>query len=346
MAKVSVVIPIYNSEKFIRKCIESCINQTLKDIEIIIVDDESEDNSLFIAKEYAKKDNRIKVYNQKNSGVSVSRNKGIDEATSEWITFLDGDDWIQNDFIEKMYNIAIKKNYDIVISGFYSNNRNVEKVERFLSINSREIKSNEQISLVKNCIRKTELGYKNSSTNIGVPWAKLYNVNYIRKNRCYFKVGLKRMQDMIFNLEAFYLAKKIMYINEPLYHYRIHENSATTKYTKDFFDTAKNILNSLKEFMNKYNLNEELNDYYNAKVLILFLEIIKLQIVPNQNKEKFIKKIKKIKSIRNKEPFRSSITLKLNNLLTKQEKILNIFTCLKMDIIIYILYKYKRKKVE
>ena len=102
MPKISVIVPVYKVEKFLPKCLESLINQTLKDIEIICINDGSPDNSLKILEEYAKKDSRIKIINQKNAGPSVARNNGMSAASGEYIGFVDSDDWIDLDFYEKL----------------------------------------------------------------------------------------------------------------------------------------------------------------------------------------------------------------------------------------------------
>ena len=102
MTKISVIIPVYNSEKFLKKCLDSIINQTLNDIEIICIDDGSTDKSLRILNNFADKDNRITIINQKNSGPSAARNKGIENAKGEYIGFVDSDDWIDLDFYEKL----------------------------------------------------------------------------------------------------------------------------------------------------------------------------------------------------------------------------------------------------
>ena len=119
MSKVSIVVPIYNVEKYLEQCIDSIINQTLKDIEIILVDDGSPDNCPQICDDYAKKDSRIKVVHKKNGGLSSARNAGIEVATGDYIGFVDSDDYIELDMYEKMYSIAIENNVDFVMSDYY-----------------------------------------------------------------------------------------------------------------------------------------------------------------------------------------------------------------------------------
>lgn len=115
--KVSIIVPVYNVEKYLAKCLDSLINQTLKEIEIVVVNDGATDNSPQIIEEYSKKEPRIKVVNQENAGLSAARNSGINAATAEFMTFLDSDDWLDEDFVEKLYNAAINNNTDIAVGG-------------------------------------------------------------------------------------------------------------------------------------------------------------------------------------------------------------------------------------
>ena len=119
MVKVSIIVPVYNVEKYLSKCLESLINQTLKDIEIICVNDGSTDNSLSILKEYANKDSRIKIIDKQNEGVSVARNTGIEVATGEYLIFVDSDDYLVENACEKALNTIEHNNSDICIFGHY-----------------------------------------------------------------------------------------------------------------------------------------------------------------------------------------------------------------------------------
>jgi len=122
--KVSIIIPAYNIEKYIEKCIKSAINQTIKDIEIIVVNDGSTDGTLEIINKFSKIDNRIKIINKKNGGVSSARNIGFEISFGEYIQYIDGDDWIEQDACEILYDFAIKNDLDMVVSDFYYDDRN------------------------------------------------------------------------------------------------------------------------------------------------------------------------------------------------------------------------------
>lgn len=124
MIKVSIIVPVYNVEKYLRECLDSLIGQTLKDIEIITINDGSPDNSLQILEEYAAKDARVKVINQKNAGLSAARNRGMEAACGEYVAFIDSDDWVDVDFCERLYDAAIREKADIAAGEIISCSEN------------------------------------------------------------------------------------------------------------------------------------------------------------------------------------------------------------------------------
>ena len=121
--KISVIVPVFNAEKYLKMCLNSLVSQTLKNIEIICIDDGSTDNSLAILDKFKSKDDRIKIIKQKNYGVSMARNNGISEAQGEYIGFVDADDWVDKDFFEKLYNATQKYNADIATAGYLGEER-------------------------------------------------------------------------------------------------------------------------------------------------------------------------------------------------------------------------------
>ena len=138
MAKVSIIVPVYNVEQYLHRGIESLLNQTLKDIEIILIDDGSKDNSGRICEEYSKTDKRIKFVSKINGGVSSARNEGIRISTGEYVAFMDPDDWVEPDMYENMYNQAKSTNSDSAICNYYVDNK--DKYAKFNADTSRSIR--------------------------------------------------------------------------------------------------------------------------------------------------------------------------------------------------------------
>ena len=227
---VSIIIPVYNVEKYIEKCLNSVLNQTLKDIEIICINDGSTDNSLMILKEFAKKDKRIVLINQENKGQGESRNLGISIAKGEYIAFLDSDDWVEKDFYEKLYNQAVADGDDIVCSEtIYYQKGNFER-NNFVS-------------------KKIHKAYKKRNTNyelfqqIGasVIWNKIYKKSIFSDKNIYFP-NLPRFEDNYFTFAVFSTKPKIGYCLDTAIYYRIRENSVMTSIVegdKKYFDILK-----------------------------------------------------------------------------------------------------------
>jgi glycosyltransferase involved in cell wall biosynthesis len=235
--KVSIIIPVYNVSKYLRKCLDSVINQTLKDIEIIVVNDCSPDPlDDEICKEYVKKDNRIKyIKHKKNLGLGGARNTGIKNATAKYIGSVDGDDWVDEDMFEQLYNKITEKDWDVVICGFKRVNQKGE------ILSSIDFKNNKDIVDTKN---------KNIFT-ISNPafWNKLWKKSLYTKNNIYFPNHLY-FQDLATTPRIFYYANKITYLNTTPYNYlwtRKGSVSLTTsqKHIQDYFK----VFNILKDFL-------------------------------------------------------------------------------------------------
>ena len=249
MSKVSVIIPVYNTEKFLRECLDSVINQTLKDIEIICVDDGSTDDSLNILKEYAEKDERIRVLKNSHSGAGACRNKALQSANGEYLAFVDSDDFCELEFLEKMYNKAIRTSSDIVICAVNSYNTNTgikEKLPYSLELNNLPKEDVFNAFSMQKTIFNT---FQNWNVN------KLFKHSFIKKHNINFQ-ELYRTNDLLFTCTALVLAKKITTINESLMIYRtgMNTNSQATNhlYPTDFYKAFI----ALKDFLVKNNLYE------------------------------------------------------------------------------------------
>lgn len=244
---ISIIVPIYNAEKYLNKCIDSLVNQTKKEIEIILINDGSTDNSERIIKEY--KDKRIKYFKNKNQGIGKTRNFGIEKAEGKYIMFLDSDDYLDKAACEKMYNKAENDNLDIVMCDFYKeyDNGNIEEI-RTITFKNSSLKDNPDII-----------------TEYLSPWAKIYSSEMIKKNNIKFVENLK-YEDAPFVIETLCCAKKIGKVDECLNYYLIHSNSETTVIDKKCFDILKII-----DIIRKYTNNKE---YLKEKIDKLTVRII------------------------------------------------------------------------
>lgn len=336
---VSIIVPIYKVEKFIEKCIESLILQTYRNIEIILVEDGSPDNSGKICDKYAKEDDRIIVIHQKNKGVSVARNEGMKKANGNWIIFVDGDDFVPIDMVENLYNAAIEESCDICFGNYYIVTKERIKEKKYYDIpqKSKIFTEEDKIILLRKCME-----------NLGVPWGKIYKKDVIERNNIKFKPSLKRMQDSIFNLYVFKEARNIKFINKTVYNYRQFIESSCYKYNPNIEEIAKNILEEIEIFIKRYKLSKQLKNDYDKKSFKLFIEIIKLYYIPKESPLNNKEKIEKIKELSKKMPYKQAIkniklrdlnmNYKIAALLAKTHRIVGLYLFYK------IIYKNKMKK--
>ena len=248
MPKISIIVPVYNVEKYIDKCLKSLVNQTLKDIEIIIVNDGSLDRSEEIIEKYVK-DNptKIKYYEKKNGGLSSARNYGLEYATGEYIAFLDSDDYVEINMYEEMYNLAKKENADMVECDFIWEWEYGKKIFD----TRREYETKEEM------MRKPRV----------VAWNKIYKRENINKIR--FPEGLI-YEDMDFFYKLLPNLNKISYINKYFVHYTQREDSITNKQTEkveDIFKILDNIFNYYID-QNLYNKYEKELKYMSRRILL------------------------------------------------------------------------------
>ncbi|MBQ8751382.1 MAG: glycosyltransferase family 2 protein [Alphaproteobacteria bacterium] len=235
MVKVSIIVPIYNVEKYLSRCLESIINQTLPEIEIICINDGSKDNSLAILEEYALKDNRIKVINMpQNKGQSVARNKGLEIAKGEYIMFVDSDDYIHPQSADILYNIAKKENVDIV-STTKVNNIGETKHSDIETYNIEDLKYKEHNSPIDN-ILKTKLSQS-------IIWDKIYKRELI-KNKPFIE-GIY-FEDWCWIICLFSSLKKYLSLDIALYNYNTTNTSTmrssfSSKKINDFVIGIKNV---------------------------------------------------------------------------------------------------------
>ena len=241
MPDISIIVPIYNAEKYIAKCVDSLVNQTKKELEFILINDGSTDNTEEIIKTY--KDKRIKYYKNKNQGIGKTRNFGISKSTGKYIMFLDSDDYLSKNACQKMYEKILESNSDLVVCDFY-------KVYDFGKTEEIKLSSFSETSLKGRPSIINEINL--------APWNKIYKRELIIKNKIKFIENLK-YEDAPFVIEALSKAKKITKINESLNYYVIHGNSETTVRDERCFDILKIVDIIRRNTKDKKYLKEEVD---------------------------------------------------------------------------------------
>jgi len=216
MPKISIIVPVYNVECYLRKCIDSILAQTLDDFECILINDGSTDNSGNICNQYAKTDNRIIVINQKNSGPSSARNAGLDKAKGEWIGFVDSDDWCDIDMFFQLYENSIRNNADVSACGWNRINQN--NIEKYIQKKEHIYNSSEAIYAMFS--NKYFAGYI---------WNKLIKARYFSEYNIRFDVNIVPFEETLVLYKILKLIKKVVYLPVPYYNYIINPDSITNK---------------------------------------------------------------------------------------------------------------------
>ena len=285
MVSISVVLPVYNVEEYLEECLDSIVNQTFTDLEIICVNDGSTDNSLDILKEYAKKDDRIIIIDQENGGHAVATNVGMDHATGKYLFLMDSDDMLKLDAFELTYNAAEEKQVDFVL--FKAINYDNEKDEFY---ESDDYNMNGLANHVgENIFSFDDLG--DWALRIAVtPWTKLYNREFIEKSQIRFAEGLI-FEDNTFFFEVLIQAKRIYFLKEHLFYRRWYDSSSTMAGDLRFTDSLA-ITTMTIDIFEKYGKLDDLfkRRLYNRKVS---MSIIRFGQIKPEFKEIFFDEMQK-----------------------------------------------------
>ena len=257
MFKVSVVVPVYNAQKYLRECLDSITKQTLKEIEIICVNDGSTDNSLDILNEYAQKDNRFKIINQENGGSGSARNRGIDASDAEYLMILDADDFFEDNMLEYLYYTAKSDQSDVAICGFYVyDNRSFEDVQIEYPHIPENLASPVETTNVKDLL-----------FNISAPnaWTKLWKTDLIKKNKIHFG-NYSYGEDAFFTWNGLAHSQKISFTNIPFIHYRWFNNEQQTSLCQNKLDCLLKTFTTLYDNLIKKGLYETYKQAYTLRI--------------------------------------------------------------------------------
>ena len=321
--KVSVIVPVYNVEKFIDKCLNSLVKQSLKEIEIIVVNDGTKDNSQKIIDKYVKKyPDKIKSYIKENGGQGSARNYGLKKATGEYIGYVDSDDFVEKDMYKKLYNKAKENNYDIVVCGNYNVSEDYQNknIDAFINNYNTDL---ENIFFGKMAV-----------------WNKIYKRDILIKNKLEFKEKVW-YEDLAFTLKAIMNSNTFAFIDEPLYDYLIREgstmNNSNVQRNLEILDAFNDILSYIQ-----HNKKEE----YFSKIEFLAIDHIYISAIVRVLKadaDYKVKRetIKKLIDYMNKK-FPNYKNNKYINTLSKNRKIIYKLINIKMYGLINLIFKVKK----
>ena len=266
MTKISVVVPAYNSEKYIEECLDSLLKQTLSDIEIICINDGSTDNTAQILEKYSDIHKNIKVYHRENSGLSVSRNFAIDVANGEYISFVDSDDWVSPDFYEKLYNAAKKYEADVACTNLLRTGGETDyyivKIDKYRTAEK-----------VKYKYKYAHIPESNYVMN------KIYKTSEIKRINLRFEPNIY-YEDVEFSHKALYYMKKLVTVPEAVYYYRDNPvsivNTVSKKHERDYYNSFFKALDFVQRKRIKIDYSKYPYEYKNSiKILGLPIIVIK-----------------------------------------------------------------------
>ena len=282
MIKFTIIIPVYNVEKYLQECLESIYKIKLDNKEIILVNDGSTDNSLKILEKYKEKYSyQTKLITQENQGLSEARNTGIRNASGEYILFIDSDDFIEPKVTEEFFKTAYSYKTDILIGDYleYFSDEDIRKRKHYSLSNKIE----------KDGLFFIENGVKNKCFEV-VACKNIYRRKFLIENNLFFKKGLLH-EDILFTLIAFYYAKKVRYFNDKeFYYYRKNNTSSImNKISKVNYQHLLYILNSLLKFISEKRIN---NVYFNRVILGIYMEIVLRRKFKNTTTFKKLLKLK------------------------------------------------------
>lgn len=264
---VSIVIPAYNCEDTIEQCLESVLNQTYEDIEVIVIDDGSKDNTYSLIEKIARKDNRVKYKKIPNSGPGGARNTGIDMATGQYLAFVDADDTVYPNYIEAMMVYMDKHDADMVLCNMEWITEEPETgVEQ-----DKEMRSNQDKEIIvyenKQAILEDIYSIMCNSWHMNALYSKIYKLEYIQKHNVRINEELDMGEDFQFNIKCMDYVEKIVIIPDELYRYLTLNSQLTYKYRPNLYEVRKIAIDEFNNFVEKYNLDKNIIHYLYVKLV-------------------------------------------------------------------------------
>lgn len=305
---ISIIIPVYNNAPYLKQCLDSVCGQTYPHLEIVAVNDGSEDDSLKILESYANSDDRIKVINQKNQGVSASRNCGLEVASGQYIMFLDGDDWIESVTCEKAISISEETNADIVLWPYCREYSAQRKPVYILGEYKQQWNKNNIHELYKRLIGidGEQLREPEKIDSVSVVWGKLYKKNLL--DNVHFidldKIGTS--EDTLYNIFVFSKAESAVYIPDLYSHYRkTNATSITSGYKKDLVSKWGNLYSLIKAHLDENKASEEFYKALNNRIALGLIGL-GLNIVQGTNLS-YIESIKELRMILSMDQYKKAL---------------------------------------
>lgn len=324
--QLSVIIPIYKVEKYLHKCLNSIINQSFTDIEIILIDDGSPDHCGQICDEYAQKDSRIIVIHKSNGGLCAARNDGIQRATGKWIAFIDSDDWCENDYYENMFRELNNRDVDVFMAGGHYLEYEDQKILKFNSHNPFFYEDRKDLDFLMAKVLAPQCGTDGDvyAASAGLPWDKLYKREFIKENDLLFDTDSKAWEDLLFNFYVFDKAKKVAGGTCFGYHYRMITTSITKSYNPQREKINYMFIDKLSLYMEQREKSEIIQNAIYCRSINMISNLFSSYYFNKSNSLSYYEVVEKVKAMKRMPYYYEAIHCKGNKLFSKRQKILKI----------------------
>lgn len=309
---LSIIIPVYKVEPYLGKCLDSIVGcnglegGNKYNIEVIVVDDGSPDKSGEIADGYSEKYPYFRVIHKQNAGVAAARNTGIMAASGEWLYFMDSDDWLADGALGLIQRQTLENpDADILLMDAYKDTPVHEEVwEHFKA--PAVFDNADDIGALWRGMLYFPLCDGSVNTPLAAPWDKVYNRKFVSENKLTFRENLKVLDDMVFNMEAFGRAAKVVYSKDRIYHYRYVEASITNSYRPDRVARDMEVFSFIEGYMDAKNADELFRQAYYCRVIKSFSICCRLSFFNHENGKAFHDKLAYVRKVMGSSPYREA----------------------------------------
>lgn len=292
---ISIIIPIYNVEKYLARCLDSVLGQTYKNIEVILVNDGSKDGSLALCEAYAQKDARIKVIDKVNEGVSVARNTGMRAATGKYIGFVDPDDWLEREMYERLYEGISQSEYPIALCNYFRDTK-MRSVPKVFEFEKNSLTAEEVVDkMITHMIGIEDITPKYTYI-MGCVWRGLYEREFFETHELQFTPGITIMEDLVFMVQALLKSKGVYIDHGVYYHYIQNPKSVLHSYNERMWEDQIRVHYLLEESLKEAGLEEKMRNRLDLRYISMVFAAIKNETFVKTDQE-FKDRVLNIKEI-------------------------------------------------
>ncbi len=320
---LTIIVPVYGiREEYLRRCLDSLLVRKESDIKVILIDDGSLDRSGAVCHEYMERDERLTVVHQKNAGVSAARNRGLLLSGTEWISFVDADDWVEPDYAQVLYEELSGRALEADVLLFdYIREQKSGGIKLALDIPEGEIRGRLLEEIRKSTYYKLLIRGKNSPYDMVVLWNKVYRRRFLEEHGVSFITEARKGQDRLFNADALLCVSRVFYLGRALYHYRCLEESRTNRYDPKIPDLTRIELNSLREILKKRGMPAHAGEYLDYRISTRMYACLRLYCFHPNNPASLREKLRQAAELAESDPFAEAVRRVDLRLLSRQERL-------------------------